>query len=113
MLNYTMVLPTLHIPEIINFSIDVTDAPNRLIIVNPVQSADRTGDGGSSCTTIQISQATMLKKLKGKMKRRNTEPTMTTVGATGGGMGVSSVPALTLAVAPQENDEDAENNTDF
>lgn len=55
-------------------------------------------------------QATMLKKLKGKMKRRNTEPTMT-LGAQGGG--VSSVPALTLAVAPQENDENCENNTDF
>lgn len=57
-------------------------------------------------------QATMLKKLKGKMKRRNTEPTMT-LGATGSTAGVSSVPALTLAVAPQENDENSENNTDF
>lgn len=57
-------------------------------------------------------QATMLKKLKGKMKRRNTEPTMT-LGATGSAGGVSSVPALTLAVAPQENDETSENNTDF
>lgn len=55
----------------------------------------------------------MLKKLKGKMKRRNTEPTMTLVGATGSTGGVSSVPALTLAVAPQENDENSENNTDF
>lgn len=53
-------------------------------------------------------QATMLKKLKGKMKRRNTEPTMTVVMG-----GATSAPALTLAVAPQENDESSENNTDF
>ena len=46
----------------------------------------------------------MLKKLKGKMKRRNTEPTMT-VAAPGG-------PSLALA-APQENEENDQNNTDF
>lgn len=50
-------------------------------------------------------QATMLKKLKGKMKRRNTEPTMT-VATTGG-------PSMSLAVAPQENEETDANNTDF
>lgn len=50
-------------------------------------------------------QATMLKKLKGKMKRRNTEPTMQ-VATTGG-------PAMSLAVAPQENEENDTNNTDF
>lgn len=50
-------------------------------------------------------QATMLKKLKGKMKRRNTEPTMTV--ATSGG------PSMSLAVAPQENEETDTNNTDF
>lgn len=50
-------------------------------------------------------QATMLKKLKGKMKRRNTEPTMTMV---------ASGPSMSLAVAPtQENDENDSNNTDF
>ena len=50
-------------------------------------------------------QATMLKKLKGKMKRRNTEPTMVSaVGVTGHQM--------TLA-APQEPDELDSNNTDF
>lgn len=48
----------------------------------------------------------MLKKLKGKMKRRNTEPTMA-VTAAGGPSGMS------LAVAPQENDENDSNNTDF
>ncbi|XP_055697743.1 diacylglycerol kinase theta isoform X3 [Phlebotomus papatasi] len=47
-------------------------------------------------------KATMLKKCKGKMKRRNTEPTM----ALG-----PSTPAMSLAVAPQENDEN--NETDF
>lgn len=47
----------------------------------------------------------MLKKLKGKMKRRNTEPTMQV--ATPGG------PAMSLAVAPQENEENDTNNTDF
>lgn len=47
----------------------------------------------------------MLKKLKGKMKRRNTEPTMTV--ATSGG------PSMSLAVAPQENEETDTNNTDF
>lgn len=50
-------------------------------------------------------QATMLKKLKGKMKRRNTEPTMA-VATTGG-------PSMSLAVAPQENEENDTNNTDF
>lgn len=46
----------------------------------------------------------MLKKLKGKMKRRNTEPTMAVVGSSGHQM--------TLA-APQEPDELDTNNTDF
>lgn len=50
-------------------------------------------------------QATMLKKLKGKMKRRNTEPTMNVV---------ASGPHMSLAVAPtHENDEIDSNNTDF
>lgn len=47
----------------------------------------------------------MLKKIKGKMKRRNTEPTMP-LAATGG-------PSMSLAVAPQENEENDTNNTDF
>ncbi|XP_055679633.1 diacylglycerol kinase theta isoform X7 [Lutzomyia longipalpis] len=47
-------------------------------------------------------KATMLKKCKGKMKRRNTEPTM----ALG-----PSTPAMSLAVAPQDNDDN--NETDF
>ncbi|GAB0100474.1 Diacylglycerol kinase [Sergentomyia squamirostris] len=47
-------------------------------------------------------KATMLKKCKGKMKRRNTEPTMA--------LGAPS-PAMSLAVAPQENDDN--NETDF
>lgn len=50
-------------------------------------------------------QATMLKKIKGKMKRRNTEPTMP-LAATGG-------PSMSLTVAPQENEENDSNNTDF
>ncbi|XP_037051988.1 diacylglycerol kinase theta isoform X6 [Bradysia coprophila] len=50
-------------------------------------------------------KATMLKKLKGKMKRRNTEPTMNVV---------ASGPHMSLAVAPtHENDEIDSNNTDF
>lgn len=53
-----------------------------------------------------IKQATMLKKLKGKMKRRNTEPTMAVTAAGG-------TSAMALAVAPQENDENDSNNTDF
>lgn len=48
-------------------------------------------------------QATMLKKMKGKMKRRNTEPTMA-VGSSGHQM--------TLLATPHEPDEDS-NNTDF
>ncbi|XP_055526312.1 diacylglycerol kinase theta isoform X2 [Wyeomyia smithii] len=49
-------------------------------------------------------KATMLKKMKGKMKRRNTEPTMQVMGPSGIHM--------TLA-APQEPDEVDSNNTDF
>lgn len=45
----------------------------------------------------------MLKKLKGKMKRRNTEPTMTAGTVTG---------QMTLAT-PAEPDELDQNNTDF
>lgn len=53
----------------------------------------------------------MLKKLKGKMKRRNTEPTMTVVA---GATGTSSGGALALAVVPpNELDENDSNNTDF
>lgn len=50
-------------------------------------------------------QATMLKKNKNKMKRRNTEPSMV-IAATGG-------PSMSLAVAQQDNDEHDSNNTDF
>lgn len=50
-------------------------------------------------------QATMLKKLKGKMKRRNTEPTMSAGSNIGGHQ-------MTL-VAPAEPDELDQNNTDF
>lgn len=47
----------------------------------------------------------MLKKLKGKMKRRNTEPTMA-LGQPG--------PSMTLSVAPHEEElESNTNNTDF
>ena len=46
----------------------------------------------------------MLKKLKGKMKRRNTEPTMAVMGPSGVNMQLS---------APQEPDECDQNNTDF
>lgn len=46
----------------------------------------------------------MLKKIKNKMKRRNTEPSMAV--ATGG-------PSMSLAVAPQDNDDHDSNNTDF
>lgn len=49
-------------------------------------------------------QATMLKKMKGKMKRRNTEPTMQVMGPSG--------IQMTLA-APQEPEEVDSNNTDF
>uniref|UniRef100_A0AAG5CQD0 Diacylglycerol kinase n=1 Tax=Anopheles atroparvus TaxID=41427 RepID=A0AAG5CQD0_ANOAO len=49
-------------------------------------------------------KATMLKKMKGKMKRRNTEPTMQVMGPSG--------IQMTLA-APQEPDEVDANNTDF
>ncbi|XP_049535654.1 diacylglycerol kinase theta isoform X2 [Anopheles darlingi] len=49
-------------------------------------------------------KATMLKKMKGKMKRRNTEPTMQVMGPSG--------IQMTLA-APQEPDEVDSNNTDF
>lgn len=50
-------------------------------------------------------QATMLKKIKNKMKRRNTEPSMV-LAATGG-------PSMSLAVAPQDTDDHDSNNTDF
>ncbi|XP_037913721.1 diacylglycerol kinase theta isoform X3 [Hermetia illucens] len=53
-------------------------------------------------------KATMLKKNKAKMKRRNTEPTMAVAGST--------APSMSLAIAPQEQDENSENstnNTDF
>lgn len=46
----------------------------------------------------------MLKKMKGKMKRRNTEPTMQVMGPSG--------IQMTLA-APQEPEEVDSNNTDF
>ncbi|XP_062533681.1 diacylglycerol kinase theta isoform X6 [Armigeres subalbatus] len=49
-------------------------------------------------------KATMLKKMKGKMKRRNTEPTMQVMGPSG--------IQMTLA-APQEPEEVDSNNTDF
>ncbi|XP_055618350.1 diacylglycerol kinase theta isoform X2 [Toxorhynchites rutilus septentrionalis] len=49
-------------------------------------------------------KATMLKKMKGKMKRRNTEPTMQVMGSSG--------IQMTLA-APQEPEEVDSNNTDF
>lgn len=48
-------------------------------------------------------QATMLKKLKGKMKRRNTEPTMSAGGNVAGHQ-------MTLVAEPDELDQ---NNTDF
>lgn len=47
----------------------------------------------------------MLKKTKNKVKRRNTEPSMA-ITTTGG-------PSMSLAVAPQENDENDSNNMDF
>jgi hypothetical protein len=46
----------------------------------------------------------MLKKLKGKMKRRNTEPTMSA--------GTVAGHQMTL-VTPAEPDEIDQNNTDF
>lgn len=49
-------------------------------------------------------QATMLKKSKNKVKRRNTEPSLA-MATTG--------PSMSLAVAPQENDENDSNNMDF
>ncbi|XP_055588120.1 diacylglycerol kinase theta isoform X2 [Uranotaenia lowii] len=49
-------------------------------------------------------KATMLKKMKGKMKRRNTEPTMQVMGPSG--------MQMTLT-APQEPEEVDSNNTDF
>lgn len=49
-------------------------------------------------------QATMLKKLKGKMKRRNTEPTMSAGGNVGGHQ---------MTLVPAEPDELDQNNTDF
>lgn len=52
----------------------------------------------------QTTQATMLKKSKNKVKRRNTEPSMAMA---------TSGPSLSLAVAPQENDEIDSNNMDF
>lgn len=67
----------------------------------------------------------MLKKLKGKMKRRNTEPTMVVgsggnnANATTGGVAASGGSAnigtsISLAVAPQESEENnLDNNTDF
>lgn len=62
-------------------------------------------------TTITITlthlhtQATMLKKIKNKMKRRNTEPSMALASTSG--------PTMPLAVAPPDNDENDSNNTDF
>lgn len=50
-------------------------------------------------------QATMLKKLKGKMKRRNTEPTMTA-----GANTTSQQMSLAAAVEPEEV---SQNETDF
>ncbi|XP_055297888.1 diacylglycerol kinase theta isoform X3 [Sitodiplosis mosellana] len=47
-------------------------------------------------------KATMLKKIKNKMKRRNTEPSMAVAAA-----------GPSLAVAPQDNDDHDSNNTDF
>lgn len=49
----------------------------------------------------------MLKKMKGKMKRRNTEPTMA--------MGQQPVSSLALSVPPNEedNNDSSTNNTDF
>lgn len=44
----------------------------------------------------------MLKKIKNKMKRRNTEPSMAVAAA-----------GPSLAVAPQDNDDHDSNNTDF
>jgi hypothetical protein len=50
----------------------------------------------------------MLKKLKGKMKRRNTEPTM----SAGNTSTTTSHHQMTLAT-PSEPDELDQNNTDF
>lgn len=47
----------------------------------------------------------MLKKLKGKMKRRNTEPTMSA--------GISVPGHQMTLVTPAEPDELDQNNTDF
>lgn len=68
----------------------------------------------------------MLKKLKGKMKRRNTEPTMfvgsggnsanatTSGGVTASGGSTNTGTSISLAVAPQESEENSlDNNTDF
>jgi hypothetical protein len=50
----------------------------------------------------------MLKKLKGKMKRRNTEPTM----SAGNTTATTTSHQMTLAT-PAEPDELDQNNTDF
>ncbi|XP_055849661.1 diacylglycerol kinase theta isoform X5 [Episyrphus balteatus] len=51
-------------------------------------------------------KATMLKKNKSKMKRRNTEPTMVVAG--------TATPQMSLAIQPAEdNNSDQANNTDF
>lgn len=47
----------------------------------------------------------MLKKIKNKMKRRNTEPSMALAATTG--------PSMSLAAAPQDTDDHDSNNTDF
>lgn len=52
-------------------------------------------------------QATMLKKLKGKMKRRNTEPTMSA------GSNTSTTSHQMTLATPAEPDELDQNNTDF
>lgn len=64
----------------------------------------QTNNENKSFSADRTVQATMLKKMKGKMKRRNTEPTMQVMGPSG--------IQMTLA-APQEPEEVDSNNTDF
>ena len=52
-------------------------------------------------------QATMLKKLKGKMKRRNTEPTMSA------GTNTATTTSHQMTLATPAEDELDQNNTDF
>lgn len=47
----------------------------------------------------------MLKKIKNKMKRRNTEPSMV--------LAATSGPSMSLAAAQQDNDDHDSSNTDF